>query len=1454
MLTYTTSTPVQVVDGTVNNAFPGLAKCSDGSLLATWRAASTHGESNSAVIKAARSTDDGATWGTPFTIFNTGEDSRSPMLTLLSDGSLTLCTATTDGAGDYAVSVATSTDDGDTWSALADLPFTWTGIVSTAGAVVELTDGTLVAPGYGGNTGVTNWSAATLRSTDDGATWSDLAVIANGVADSRVYSEPCIGILPSGDLMALIRCDTTGTTYRSVSTDGGLTWGTLTGTFTSSGRPEWVVLNDAVIAFTRSTSGSGSNQFCISTDNGATWGTQTPFGATPVDTATYAQAVEISTGVLGVAYSVQSSLSHATVSYLTLTEGPALMSYSDEILADTPAMYLRLDETSGTTAADSSGNSRTGTYVNSPALAQTSLLPVGGGTAVAFDGTNDRASVAHNSALNAVTGSGFTLSFWVKINSPTADKAQVIIDKSGTSNSSTNGQWSVYWDDRVSQGSPLRLNVIFGRAVSPISWSGTTARDALAAGGYFQLRYRTAGSPQAQIFWNGVEVATANPTQNMVSTNTRQIDIGCVNGATSPSLFLDGTVDEIALWPTTALSDARLTAHYTAATTTPTIPATTLALPVTAGLSVTAKTIAKTSLALAASVGLAFAVTPVARTTVALPVSAGLSFEASSFESGTTTLDLPVTAGLSFAASTVARTSVDLPVAAGLSFAATQVHGTTLSMPVSAGLSFAVGGVQSTTLALPVTAGLSFEATGGDARPAAWTADQSQRALVQIEPTGGPLTVLPPIAGPPPVPFVERSIMRVSHLMPTLTPDANGRVHADGTHDIITEEVGVPHLFVSNRDVTYFRGVPVLLSEWSSSSPGGDETAAVEFPQITPWDQTGTGDLSWLKADAPAEIYLVKDGARVLPAMFCGHMVSDNAGITQTDLRSGWHLEGTIAQADSVGHRVPVYLDTTDLGTLAAKALNEVISHRYANVKAVTTGIPSRYRGQYGDTELDYLQALLAKAWTPAGQQWTVMRGTAPRTFRIALKDLTTVHHEVTAGTPGVEIDLVADQSTVIHAVYGRWRTPEGGSGANWKYPGLRDTAIPDYPYASAGTVMSIGSTDAGTLTGEGVSLWQERARALGKRIAVDGVFSGADADAARDIQARFGILIDGIVGPQTWNATFESGVNAGNFNNAYRAPLSVDPRVEPLLYSADGGQLGPNPAYDKSIIRREVDIDFGTGTTRTQATRDADLLRKRSADAGLTGTVTFRGSDPIGGSRFLMFENQNLQVNGWRGADPLLHIAEARKSLDDDLTVTLTVDSKARDALSLSAIRERDRDAKADPAGRPGNVNRRSRGEQDITAEWDDDSGAGVIEKRALYPGLPAMVRVPVSQIGSLSKVEMFTSHSAARFAFSMWGAPIQPTQYRRGVGHPLTSDDPYGDVSADFLDKHGFIEGWGQSGQACGYWPKSEAKSAPVTGVFKEAADLKYRSLKGALVWVILEADRPCFIWGRLYPAPVI
>lgn len=77
------------------------------------------------------------------------------------------------------------------------------------------------------------------------------------------------------------------------------------------------------------------------------------------------------------------------------------MSFDSEVLADSPVAYLKLGEASGTTAADSSGNSHTGTYHNCT-VNQTGLITGESEKSVLFDGTTSYIDMGNPAALQIV--------------------------------------------------------------------------------------------------------------------------------------------------------------------------------------------------------------------------------------------------------------------------------------------------------------------------------------------------------------------------------------------------------------------------------------------------------------------------------------------------------------------------------------------------------------------------------------------------------------------------------------------------------------------------------------------------------------------------------------------------------------------------------------------------------------------------------------------------------------------------------------------------------------------------------------------------------------------------------------------------------------------------------------------------------------------------------------------
>lgn len=63
-------------------------------------------------------------------------------------------------------------------------------------------------------------------------------------------------------------------------------------------------------------------------------------------------------------------------------------------------------------------------------------------------------------------------------------------------------------------------------------------------------------------------------------------------------------------------------------------------------------------------------------------------------------------------------------------------------------------------------------------------------------------------------------------------------------------------------------------------------------------------------------------------------------------------------------------------------------------------------------------------------------------------------------------------------------------------------------------------------LHSEAVRTWQQRMRERGWSIAVDGWYGPASANVARQFQAEKGLAADGIVGPATWSASWNTPVN----------------------------------------------------------------------------------------------------------------------------------------------------------------------------------------------------------------------------------------------------------------------------------------------------------------------------------------
>lgn len=203
--------------------------------------------------------------------------------------------------------------------------------------------------------------------------------------------------------------------------------------------------------------------------------------------------------------------------------------------------HWKLDEPSGTSAADSSGNGYTGTYTNSPTLNQTGAF--GASKAVTFaSASSQRVTTSADSA--SLRGYPLTVAAWVKTSStpsinPIACKYV---------QSSFNG-WMLWLDT----GKPT----LFYYNSNGIQVSGA-ASSAITTGAWHHI-VMSVDSGGGVIYVDGSSVKTiAWGGSPAVATSTTPIEIG--NYISSGSMFA-GTIDDVRIY-SRALSAADVAALY----------------------------------------------------------------------------------------------------------------------------------------------------------------------------------------------------------------------------------------------------------------------------------------------------------------------------------------------------------------------------------------------------------------------------------------------------------------------------------------------------------------------------------------------------------------------------------------------------------------------------------------------------------------------------------------------------------------------------------------------------------------------------------------------------------------------------------------------------------------------------------------------------------------------------
>jgi hypothetical protein len=243
----------------------------------------------------------------------------------------------------------------------------------------------------------------------------------------------------------------------------------------------------------------------------------------------------------------------------------ASSAYEAAVLADAPFAYWRVGEASGTVAQDETVNNRDGTYVNTPTLgAAGALVDDPADAAVSF-----AAAQSERVDTSVLTGFGASLAtasveFWIKttaaaqqavlgaLNTGTATMLQVLLN-SNEAGALLAGSTAVTVRDQGGKAITLRID----RPIYDGAWHHVVFVVTDPAANVI-----TAYVDGEQV--SGVTATGGGGAPNNFANFGFQMPFGARNNRGTVDLFMDGTLDEVAIY-TTRLSAGRVVAHYEAA-------------------------------------------------------------------------------------------------------------------------------------------------------------------------------------------------------------------------------------------------------------------------------------------------------------------------------------------------------------------------------------------------------------------------------------------------------------------------------------------------------------------------------------------------------------------------------------------------------------------------------------------------------------------------------------------------------------------------------------------------------------------------------------------------------------------------------------------------------------------------------------------------------------------------
>lgn len=212
-----------------------------------------------------------------------------------------------------------------------------------------------------------------------------------------------------------------------------------------------------------------------------------------------------------------------------------------------PAVYYRMNETTGTVAYDSSPSTKNGTYsATGVTLGQSALTTNDAGAPVFATGSMTTGIVGSNPA---VAGGAISVAAWIKTGATVA--SQTIVANGKTDNGTNKG-----FELQISSGSSFVFDVGAG-GTDRNRYNGTATANTV----YYVVG--TYDGTNTKLYINGVyNTSTATSAAN-ITPDTYPVTVGW--NSAYPGNYFAGTISEVAIFPT-ALTSTQITSLYTQAT------------------------------------------------------------------------------------------------------------------------------------------------------------------------------------------------------------------------------------------------------------------------------------------------------------------------------------------------------------------------------------------------------------------------------------------------------------------------------------------------------------------------------------------------------------------------------------------------------------------------------------------------------------------------------------------------------------------------------------------------------------------------------------------------------------------------------------------------------------------------------------------------------------------------